>query len=217
VTAAFGANIVSTPADNVIAAHAVLDALARHYTACDAAVLAISLDSGLQEARQLFPMPVIGITEAALLTACMLGQRFGMITFGRQTRQMYFDLAADYGMVSRLAECRTIDVSSLGQYLDPNAMANLITTEAKAIAEGTDARSVIICGAAIAGMARRLQPAVPVPLIDGVSCAVRLAEGLARAGYSVRQAYPVGSVPEMVGIGPELAAVFHGNGAGAAK
>ena len=43
VTAAFGANIVSTPADNVIAAHAVLDALARHYTACDAAVLAISL------------------------------------------------------------------------------------------------------------------------------------------------------------------------------
>ena len=99
-------------------------------------------------------MPVIGITEAALLTACMLGQRFGMITFGRQTRQMYFDLAADYGMVSRLAECRTIDVSSLTQYLDPNAMANLITTEAKAIAEETDARSVIICGAAIAGMAR---------------------------------------------------------------
>jgi allantoin racemase len=34
----------------------------------------------------------------------------------------------------------------------------------------------VICGAALAGAARRLQPAALVPLLDGVACAVRQAE-----------------------------------------
>jgi len=36
-----------------------------------------------------------------------------------------------------------------------------------------------ICGAAVAGIAARLQPVLAVPLLDGIGCAVRLAEMLA--------------------------------------
>ena len=66
-TASFGADIVTTHAGNAVAAHAVLDVLASHTGRYDAAILAISFDSGLAAARELFPVPVIGMTEAALL------------------------------------------------------------------------------------------------------------------------------------------------------
>jgi allantoin racemase len=89
VTARFGVGIVSTEAEEVIAGHAVLDALAANFTGHDAAILAISFDTALLGARQIVPIPVIGMTEASLLTACLLGRRFGLISFGQSSRAMY--------------------------------------------------------------------------------------------------------------------------------
>ena len=81
-TARFGVSIVSTEAENDIAAHAVLDLLAATWPSHDAAILAISYDTALASARQILPVPVIGMTEAALHTACLLGRRYGAISFG---------------------------------------------------------------------------------------------------------------------------------------
>src|SRR5260221_258461 len=86
--------------------------------------------------------------------------------------------------------------------------ANIVSTPADntiaAHAVETDAQSVVLCGAALAGTARRLQHALPVPLIDGVACAVRMAEMLARSAYPrARPAHPAN--PEMKGITAELA------------
>jgi allantoin racemase len=61
VTAGFGARVVGTRAEDVIAAHAVLETAARHHAGCDAVVVAISSDAGLAAARELLPIPVIGI------------------------------------------------------------------------------------------------------------------------------------------------------------
>ena len=83
VTARFGVSIVSTEADDEIAGHAVLDALASHFAGHDAAIMAISFDTALLGARHIIPIPVVGMTEASLLTACLLGRRFGLITLGR--------------------------------------------------------------------------------------------------------------------------------------
>ena len=75
-TARFGVSIVSTEAENDIAAHAVLDTLSATYADHDAAILAISFDTALAGARQILPIPVIGMTEAALHTACLLRAPF---------------------------------------------------------------------------------------------------------------------------------------------
>jgi allantoin racemase len=207
MSSAFGANIVSTVADNTVAAHAVLDTLARHWQGFDAAILAISLDSGLAAARQLFPIPVVGMTEAALHTAALLGDQFGMITFGQQTRALYLDIVAACGLTRRLADCRTIDTVSLTAYLDPAAMETRIVEEACDLARAPTIASVIVCGAALAGVPRRLQSRVPAPLVDGVACAVRMAELLVRSGYP-RKPPTHPAAPDMQGIGAELAARF---------
>src|SRR4051794_19114750 len=79
VTGAFGVAVVSTEAEAVVAAHAALDLLAEHYEGHDAAIIAMSFDAGVVAARRLLPIPVLGITGAAIHTACLLGRRFGMI------------------------------------------------------------------------------------------------------------------------------------------
>jgi allantoin racemase len=209
VCGAFGANVVSTVADEAIAQHAVLDALARHHAGYDAALLAISLDSGLAAARELLPIPVVGMTEAGLFTACLLGERFGMITFGRQTTQLYLALVERYGLARRLAECRTIDTRSLAEYLDARAMEARIADEVNALTTAHDVGAVLICGAALAGAARRLQAGVSVPLIDGIACAVRQAESLVALRLKPKPRTPVAKL-EMQGIAPALAALYHG-------
>ena len=78
--------------------HAVLDALAANVAGYDAAILAISFDTALLGARQIVPVPVLGMTEASLLTACLLGRRFGLISFGQSSAGMYRDLVQRAGL-----------------------------------------------------------------------------------------------------------------------
>ena len=82
-----------------------------------------------------------------------------------------------------------------------------IVEEAQWLVREAGAQAILICGAALAGTARRLQVAVGVPLVDGIGSAVRMAEGLVRARYPhCVPAYP--AAPEMQGISPELAALY---------
>ena len=179
VTATFGVPIVSSELENVIAGHAVLDLLATHARGHDAAVLAISFDTALTAARQLLDIPVIGMTEASLHTACLIGRRFGLITFGTLSRTLYVDLVRERGLQDRMADCVSIEVASVAAYLEPAALDKLVCDAAYALAADRGADVVVICGAAVAGIAARLQPQLQVPLLDGIGCAVRLAEMLA--------------------------------------
>ena len=52
----------------------------------------------------------------------------------------------------------------------------LLGAIAALVAEGAD--SVVLGGAALAGMGPKLQPRAPVPLLDGIACGVRLLEML---------------------------------------
>jgi allantoin racemase len=178
LTASFGVPIVSTELENAIAGHAVLDLLARHAPGHDAAVLAISFDTALLAAQQLLDIPVIGMTEAALHTACLLGRRFGLITFGTPSRPLYLDLVRERGLQDRMADCIAIDVASVAAYLKPGAFDGAVCDAARALVADRGADVVVICGAAVAGIAARLQPMMQVPLLDGIGCAVRLAEVL---------------------------------------
>ena len=67
--------------------------------------------------------------------------------------------------------------------------------------------SIVVCGAALAGTAFRLQSRVPLPLIDGIACAVRQAEMLVGLGLKPRRNLPVAKL-EMQGITPELADLY---------
>ena len=204
VTAAFGMDIVFSHAGDAIAAHAVLDSLAKHHHGCDAAILAISFDSGLLAARELLPIPVVGMTESALQVASANGQRIGIITFGEVSRALYHEVFSRYGVLPAVAGIRVIDIASTADYLSADKMDARIVIEANALATA-GAQAVVICGAAMAGVAQRLQLAVTVPLVDGIASAVIRAEALVGAGFRLP---PPLRPAQTAGLSAELAALF---------
>jgi allantoin racemase len=204
VTARFGVGIVSTEAEEAIAGHAVLDALAANFTGNDAAILAISFDTALLGARQIVPIPVVGMTEASLLTACLLGRRFGLISFGKSSRAMYLDVVQRAGLSQRMAACETIDLANAATYLREGGQdVTVLDAAGRLIAAGADA--VVVAGAAVAGIAHRLRAQLSVPLLDGIACAVGQAELLVRLRLRQRiAAMPLAGGSTTVGIDPAL-------------
>jgi allantoin racemase len=179
VTASTGVPYIATRAEAIIGAQAALGLLADHAPGCDVAVIAAFADPGLLGARELLPIPVIGLAEAAMLTACMLGRRFSIITFATAMGPWYRECVECNGLLGRLASIRCVP----GGFRDINTVqqekrAELIGACLDAVTQD-EADVIILGGAPLAGLARGIAAEVPVPVIDGVAAATRQAEALA--------------------------------------
>ncbi|MGU3338880.1 aspartate/glutamate racemase family protein [Methylobacterium mesophilicum] len=182
LTAAHGLPYIASRAEAQLAGAAVLETLAEHQSGFDAAVIAAFGDPGLIAARELFDLPVVGMAEAAMLTACMLGQRFGVVTFSGTLLPWYEDAVLLAGLSARCACVRSVaagfqSVTEVQHELEAEiiALANRVVTE-----DGVDA--VILAGAPLTGLAARIAEAVPVPLIDPLSAALGQAQVMVRLG-----------------------------------
>lgn len=182
VTGRFGARYISTRAAAAIAAHAALDAFAEHGAGCDAVYLACFGDPGLLALKEVSPVPVVGMAEASCRLACTMGRRFSIVTGGAGWAPMLEEFVASLGLSDRLASIRTVAPTGGEIARDPeNALALLAEAARRCPAEDA-AEVVVLGGAALAGLAGRLAPSVPVPLICSVEAGVRAAVALAREG-----------------------------------
>jgi allantoin racemase len=179
VHAKVGVPYISTRAEAQIGGQAVLELLAEHSPGCDAVVVAAFGDPGLGGARELSPVPVVGMAEAAMLTSCMLGRRFAIVTFASALAPWFREIVDYHGLTGRLAGIRTLEGSfaSVATVQDEKE-ALLVDLACRAVAEN-DADVVILAGAPLAGLAARVADRIPVPVVDGVAAAVKQAEALA--------------------------------------
>jgi allantoin racemase len=212
VTGSFGPVVIGSRAENALAQHSVLQIVAEHAAHCDAVVLAVSLDTGLWACRELLPVPVIGMTEAGLLMGCNLATRIGVVTYGRRMGPLYRELAESYGLAGRLAAIETLDVTPQQTFSEPQRVHDAALAAARQLVDHDGAEAVLLAGAAMANIAATLQPLMDVPLLDGVSCAVALAE--AQAALKLPKAR-IGSVSSIsgravLGVSPQLSALFLG-------
>ncbi len=206
VTARFGARVIGTRAELAVAEHAALDLMAREAGGCDAVVVAASTDSGVRAAREMLPVPVVGLTEAALHTACLIGGTFATITLSRRSNAMLRDQMTTYGLASRCLAMRAADATPQDVLANPGVVADRIAE----IARGLDAEVIVLIGAVMAGIAANID--APVPVLEGVSCAVALAEALVRLRLpNVRAGrYAAPDSRETIGLDPALAARLNG-------
>lgn len=179
VTGKSGPKVVTSRADNAVAARNCLGLGAKHGKRCDAVLLGISLDTALRELRNKLAVPVIGMTEAGLLVASTLGERYGVLTFGLKMVGPYRELVKQHGLAARLASVAAVDLPPTAVFDDPAAVRRQTLARCKElIANG--AQAIVLAGAVYAGMRRGLQKSVRVPLVDGIESAVVIAEGLVR-------------------------------------
>src|SRR5579859_3870393 len=109
LTAQRGVPYIATRAEAQIGGAIALEMLAEHHRDVDAAIIAAFGDPGLFGARELFDLPVVGMAEASMLTACMLGRRFAIVTFARALGPWYQECVEMHGMAARCAGLRMLD------------------------------------------------------------------------------------------------------------
>lgn len=179
ITAAFGTEYIANRPEAVIGAHAVLDAIARHETGCDAVVIAAFGDPGLAAAREFASIPVFGLGESAMLVAWTLCRRFSIICLSTRLRRWYIECAEEVGLAGRLASVRGLDVPIPDITRAKEQFQDQLIAACHAAVQQDGAEAVIFGGGPIAGLAREVAGEVPVPTLDGVACAVRMAEAVA--------------------------------------
>ncbi|HZQ01251.1 MAG TPA: aspartate/glutamate racemase family protein [Reyranella sp.] len=180
VTGGFGPRYIASRIGYAIAGHAALDALANDKGRKDAVVLACFGDPGLAALKEASPVPVVGMAEASILQAAALGRRFSIVTGGERWKPMLEEFVAVQGLASRLASVRTVAPTGADIARNPKAAMALLAKACQACAREDGADAVILGGAGLAGLAVKLRPVVDVPLLDGVACAISMAEALAR-------------------------------------
>ncbi len=213
VTAAAGVPYIATRAEAVIGAYAVLELLAGHAEGADAAVVAAFGDPGLAAARELLAIPVVGMAEAAMLTACMLGRRFGIVTFAPALGPWYQEIVDYNGLGARCSGVHCLDEAFADvAHVAEEKSAQLVVLCASAVAAGAEV--CILGGAPLAGLSAVIAGQVAVPLVDAVAAAVRQAETLA----SLRPRKPVAGsfrrpgAKAMTGLPAPLVRLFGGTG-----
>ena len=179
-TAPFGVAYIETRFEAVIGAYAAAVVAAEHAPGHDAVIVAAFGDPGVPGLREALDVPVVGVTDAALASASLLGGRFSIIAISQRIGVWYRETVESCGFGSRLASIRALDQP----IRDVNAIQDQHARRLKELcmtAVDTDGADVlIIAGAPLAGLARSIAPKIPVPLVDAVASAVQQAETLVR-------------------------------------
>jgi allantoin racemase len=206
LTAPFGVAYIETRFEAMLGAYATAQLACEHASRYDAVVVAAFGDPGLSGLREVLPVPVTGMTEAALASAHLLGHRISIIAISQRIQAWYREVVESYGFGGRLASIRALDrpISAIGGVQEEHAQALKALAERAVADDGAEV--IILAGAPLAGLARSLQGQLPVPVVDGVSSAVRHAETLAalkpgralRGSFSMPPAKPHRGLPDAI-------------------
>ena len=158
VTATTGVPYIATRAEAVLGASALFDLLGRHAHGMDAVIVAAFGDPGLEAARELLPIPVVGMAEAAMLTACMLGRRFAVVTFAPSLCAWFHDSIDHVGLRQRCSGVHCLDepfadIASVAE----EKRVKLVALCRTAVAAGAEV--CILAGAPLAGLAASIADA----------------------------------------------------------
>jgi allantoin racemase len=207
LTAAFGVAYIETRFEALIGAYATAQLAAEHHSGHDAVIVAAFGDPGLQGLREVLPVPVLGMTESALASACLLGHRFSIIAISQRIQAWYREVVEANGLAGRLASIRALNrpLASIGTVQDEHAAVLRELCERAVVEDGAEV--IILAGAPLAGLARTLRGQLPVPVVDGVSSAVRHAESLVALapGKAVRGSFAAPPVKPHRGLPDSIA------------
>ena len=190
-TSSMGPESIEGYYDESLAVPGLLMAIAEaERNGAEAAIIACFDDTGLDAARALVDIPVLGICEAAVTTAAMIAKRFTVVTTLARSRVPVEELCRKYGVADR-ARVRAADIPVLALE-DPNSgCRDRLRSEISAAIENDDAEAIVLGCAGMADLAKTLEAEFGIPVIDGVSAAVKQAEALISLGLrtSKRGAY----------------------------
>ncbi|PWQ96680.1 aspartate/glutamate racemase family protein [Leucothrix arctica] len=148
----------------------------------DAFVIACFDDTGLDAARCITDKPVIGIGEAAYHMATLVANKFSVITTLERSVPALEHNLQRYGLASRCVKVRSSNVAVLELENPASSAQQRIRVEIDQAISIDRAEAIVLGCAGMADLADTLSSDYGVPVLDGVRCAVALAESLVRVG-----------------------------------
>ena len=149
---------------------------------CDGTVIACFDDTGLDAARCIASGPVVGICEAAMQIASLLANSFSVVTTLRRSIPALEELKVKYGMSRKCNRIRATDVPVLELENPDSEASKLIRGEIQEALDEDRSEAIVLGCAGMADLASELSKEFGVPVIDGVSAAVKLVESLVAIG-----------------------------------
>lgn len=148
----------------------------------DAIIIACFDDTGLNAVRCLTDKPVIGIGEAAYHMASLISNKFSVVTTLARSVPLLEQNVSLYGLSKKCINVRASEVEVLAlEKHNPQAVAKISLEIEQAIAID-NAEAIVLGCAGMTDLATKLQKKYNLPVLDGVSCAVSLAESLIKLG-----------------------------------
>ena len=170
-------------------------------------IIACFDDTGLDAARCIADAPVIGIGEAAFHMAALLAHKFGVVTTVPRSLPAIENNLLRYGLSGRCAKVRAADVPVLDLAHGQEQVLAKISAEIVRLLDEDGAEAIVLGCAGMADLASTLARRFGVPVLDGVACAVKLAEGAAAMGLKTSRVRAYAApLPKRIGNGAGFAA-----------
>ncbi|GAA4249223.1 aspartate/glutamate racemase family protein [Dactylosporangium darangshiense] len=182
VTSSMGPASIESHYDEALSVPGLLAAVADgEALRVDGYVVACFGDPGLEAARELARGPVVGIAEAAMHAAMLLGRGFSVVTTLERTAGRAWDLAARYSAAGACRGVHACDIPVLDLDRDPDLADRVAAVAGAALAR--DGSDVIVLGCAgLADLAAALSDRLGVPVVDGVAAATLFVRALVTMG-----------------------------------
>lgn len=166
---------IETYEDQVKAAPGMIQLLRENEDKFDAFIVACHCDPNLDMMKEISVKPVVGIGEASMKIASMLGHKFSVITTAKHSVPNKEALIHKYFLQAVLASVK----APASDILNCGKEEKLYLTAKSAVDD--DMAEVIVLGCAgMAGTDKYLQEKLGVPVLDGVICALIIASGLVK-------------------------------------
>ncbi len=153
----------------------------------DAVVPLGMLDLGVDGARSLVDIPVIGPAQACMHIASLLGDRFGLITYNAEGIPRHRAQARFYGMSDRIAGYRTVGMRLMDMADGVERMTEAFVAGARSLIKDDGADVIIPLGVTQCPVHIKpdwLQKELGVPVVEGIGAPLRIAAMLAGLGLS---------------------------------
>lgn len=148
----------------------------------DAFIIACYGDPGLYAAREIADVPVVGIAEASMYMASIVAPKFSIVSVIPRGILMLEEVVKRYGMEEKCVSIRSSGMTVLGFEEDPELGAQKLKEAAIIAMEEDGAEAICLGCAGMVGFVDNLQKELGIPVFDGVTAAVKMAEGLVKMG-----------------------------------
>lgn len=191
----FGPQSLEAFYDYTLAAFGCIRLLEKEKDNYDGVLIACFGDPGLYAVKEMLSYPVIGIAEASIAMANLMGQKFGLLVALDKAVALMTDMVGQYGMRDRCAAIEPLNISVLDvEKNKEESIKKLIEVGRVAINKGAE---VLILGCAgMTGMKEGVEQALGVTVIDPVECGYKVLEMMVKGDFKISKKALYMSPPE---------------------